>query len=109
MGLRQWVALVLLGVFVALLATLLPYLVRNLRFRKAVEEIARAAEITAQGPVNTRAQVLEHARRLGVPVTAGDVQVESAGGSTRILVRYVVEVSWPGYTVKLHFAPSGGR
>ena len=109
LGFRQWLALVLLGVFVALVASLLPYFVRNLRFQQAVEEIARSPEITTLGPAHTRAQVLEQARRLGLPVAASDVQVEAGGTSARISVRYVVEVAWPGYTVKLHFAPSGGR
>ncbi|MBI3697118.1 MAG: hypothetical protein HY238_20070 [Acidobacteria bacterium] len=109
LGIRQWVALVLLGVFVALVAALLPYFVRNLRFQRAVEEIARSPEITTLGPAHARAQVVEQAARLGLPVAVSDVQVEAAGGSVQISVRYVVEVAWPGYTVKLHFAPSGGR
>ncbi len=108
LGVRQWVALVLLAAFVALLATLLPYFIRNLRFARAVEEIARSPEITALGPERARAEVLEQAKRLGLPVAASDVQVEAAGAFMHISVRYVVEVDWPGYTVKLHFAPGGG-
>ena len=108
-GVRQWLALVLLGVFFALIAALLPYFVRDLRFGRAVEEIARSPAVTTLGPAHTRAQVLEQARRLGLPVAAKDVQVEAVGTSVRISVRYVVEVALPGYRVKLHFAPSGGR
>ena len=106
---RQIVAALLLGVFVYVCAGLLPYLVRNLRLQRYVENLTQSADIATRLPEQVRAQVVERARELGLPVREGDVQVEMAGGSLRIAVRYVAPVEFSGYTVKLHFAPSAGR
>ena len=107
-GPRQWLAILLLGVFTYITASLAPYFVRNLRLQRYVEEITRSPEIMSQPSERVRAQVVERARQLRLPVEANDVQVELSKTSARILVRYLVEVNLPGYTVKLHFAPSGG-
>ncbi len=108
-GPRQILALLLLVVFVYVSAGLLPYFIRNLRFQRYVENLTQSADLATQSPEQLRAQVIERARELGLPVEAGDVQVEGSGGSLRIAVRYVAPVEFPGYTVKLHFAPSAGR
>ena len=105
---RSVLALALLGVFLYLSAGLLPWFLRNLRLQRFVEELAHSVSVSPQPGESIQAQVAERARQLGLPVKASDVQVESRGGSTAIRVRYVVEVSLPGYGVKLHFAPSGG-
>lgn len=105
---RQWLAVALLAVFVYISASLAPYFVDNLRLQRYVEEITHSSPITPRSPEWVRAQVVQRARQLGLPVEANDVQVEITGARTRITVRYLVEVSIPGYTVKLHFAPSAG-
>ena len=109
LGLRQILALLLLVVFVYLTAGLLPYFLRNLRFQRYVENLTQTAAAATQSPEQVRTQVIEHARELGMRVEAGDVQVEGSGSGLRIAVRYVAPVEFPGYTVKLHFAPSAGR
>jgi hypothetical protein len=105
---RQWLAVVLLAIFVYISISLAPPFVDNLRLQRYVEEITRSSPITPRSPEEVRSQVVQRARQLGMPVEAKDVQVEIAGARTRITVRYLVEVSIPGYTVKLHFAPSAG-
>ena len=107
--LRLGLALVLLAVFVGLSGALLPYFFRNLRLQRFVENLTQSADIITQPPDRIRAQVLDRARQLGLPIEASQVQVEPAGPSVRIAVRYVVPVRVLGYTVKLHFAPSAGR
>ena len=47
--------------------------------------------------------VLAKARSLSLPVTASNVQIIRTGAEVRIVVRYVVKVDLPGYTVELHF------
>lgn len=108
-GLRQWLALVLLGVFIYITAALLPFFVRNVRLQRYVENLTQSADIATRSPDWIRAQVLERARQLGLPVEAANVQTELAGRSVRISIRYVVPVHLPMYKVKLHFAPSAGR
>lgn len=107
--LRPWLAIVLLGVFVYITAGLAPYFIANLRLQRYVEEITQSAPAAAQTPERIRAQVVERARQLGLPVAANDVHVETLPTSARITIRYLVRVDLPGYTVKLHFAPSAGR
>ncbi len=106
---RQWLAIVLLGVFFYITASLAPYFVANLRLQRYVEEITHAGDIATWPPERVRGQIVERARQLGLPVQANDVQVDTVQTSVRVTVRYLVRVDLPGYTVKLHFAPSGGR
>lgn len=106
---RQWLAVALLAIFIYVSASLAPYFVNNLRLQRYVEEITRSSPISPRSPETVRSQVVQRARQLGMPVEANNVQVEIAGARTRITVRYLVEVNVPGYTVKLHFAPSAGN
>ncbi len=101
--------MVLLGVFVYITASLAPYFIANLRLQRYVEEITRGADVATWPPERVQGQVVERARKLGLPVQASDVHVETVQTAMRVTVRYLVRVDLPGYTVKLHFAPSGGR
>jgi len=106
---RQVLAVLLLGVFVYITGGLFPAFWRNLRLQRYVEGLTQTPGVAAQPPDHTRAQVAARAGELGLPVSSSDVRVEAAGASVHISVRYVMEVQFPGYTVKLHFAPSAGR
>jgi len=106
---RQFLALLLLTVFVYITVGLLPAFVRNLRLQRYVESLTHSGGIHTQNAGQIRAQVLQRAAELRLPVAASDVQVEQADHATRISIRYVVPVRLPGYTVKLHFSPSAGR
>ena len=107
--LRLAVAFLLLGVFLYISAGLTPYFLRNLRLQRSLEEITRSGEIFTQPEKSVRGQVMERARRLGIPVKEEDVQVEISQDREQMVVRYRVEVNLPGYTVYLHFAPSAKR
>jgi hypothetical protein len=106
---RQLLACVLLGIFVYIVAGLSPAFLRNLRLQRYVEALTQSEDIRTQRPEAVRAQVVERAAQLGLPVRASDVQVEPGGAGARLAVRYVVPVRFPGYVVKLHFSPSAGR
>ena len=106
---RPLLALLLLGIFVYVSAGLLPLVIRNLRLQRFVEALTQSADIRTQSPDRVRAQVVDRAAKLGLPVRASDVQVEITVTSARIAVRYVAPVDLPGYRVKLHFAPAAGR
>lgn len=103
--LRHGLAILLLGVFLYISGSLAPSFVRNLRLQRYMENLIRSVPIETRSPDWVRAQVVERARQLGLPVEADHVHVE--GG--HIQARYLVRVDLPGYTVKLHFAPSAGR
>jgi hypothetical protein len=99
----------LLAVFAAITATLAPHFLRNLRFQQYMERLTQSGQYDPDAAEAVRAQVVERARQMGLPVATRDVQVEYSGARLRISARYLVPVSLPGYTVKLHFAPGAGR
>ena len=106
---RQWLAILLLGVFVYVMANLAPYFIANFRLGRYVEELTQSSDLRSRPPGAVQAQVAERAHQLGLPVQATDVQVELTQTAASVSVRYLVPVNLPGYTVKLHFAPSAGR
>jgi hypothetical protein len=106
---RQLLACLLLGIFLYIVAGLTPAFLRNVRLQRYVEALTQSADARTQPAEAVRAQVVERAAQLGLPVRASDVQVERGGAGVRIAVRYVVPVRFPGYVVKLHFSPSAGR
>ncbi|HZS52284.1 MAG TPA: hypothetical protein VFA54_15555 [Bryobacterales bacterium] len=106
---RRWLAAALLAVFLYVVSSLAPSFFADFEFTRYLEEIARSPQIHTQPPGAVRDQIVERAKQLHLPVKEGDVQVEVSGGSARVSVRYLVQVNLPGYTVKLHFAPSAGR
>ncbi len=108
LSLRQAAALLLTAAFLYICGALLPFLLRNLRLQRYVEDLTRRESAATQTLEALRTQVVERARQLDLPVQAHQVLVERAGPAVRIRVRYVVPVRLPGYEVKLHFAPSAG-
>jgi len=106
---RRLLALSLLGLFVWILGSLAPFFLRNLRLQQYMENLTQAGQNDTRSADVVRAQVVERARELGLPVEAGHVQAELVGTRWRVSARYLVPVELPGYTVKLHFAPSAGR
>jgi hypothetical protein len=64
---------------------------------------------TAKRPAEVvRAQVLNKAASLGLPLHGEDVHVGIAEGAISIDVLYIVHVDLVGYTVDLHFRPAAG-
>jgi hypothetical protein len=90
-----------LGLFAAVLT---PIYVRSLRFHEFVSSLPHnVGARDGSGDALLLGMVLDKARSLSLPVTASDVHIIRTGGEMRIIVRYVVKVDLPGYTVELHF------
>ncbi len=84
---------------------LLPAYLLNLELQRALTEIVeRSAARTTLDDV-LRAEVVNRAARLGLPVRLEDVGVKRADRRIEIEVLYVVPVGLPLYTVDLHFRP----
>ncbi len=47
---RQWLALLLLGVFVYVIANLAPYFIANLRLGRYVEELTQSSDLRSRPP-----------------------------------------------------------
>lgn len=93
---------------VFLLGMFAPYYFRNLQLQNFVSEITRREENQTKSDDVLRTWVLDKAHELSVPVTEDNVHILHTPDGVRIDVRYVVKVSFPGYTVDLHFYPGAG-
>jgi hypothetical protein len=92
--------------FSAILLT--PVYVRNLKLQNYVDGITHSVGIDKESDQELRAQVLDRARRLDLPVTEDNVHIVRSVEGLRIDVRYAVTVHAPWYTVDLHFYPGAG-
>ena len=84
-----------------------PIYFHNLLLQNFVAGVANNAQNQSQADAVLRNSVLERARQLELPVQPENVQIYRSSEGVRIDVRYFVRVSFPGYTVDLHF--SGNR
>ncbi len=107
------VVLAALAFFAAIFA---PIYFRNVQLQSFVAAIPqRVADQTQAGTPPSddllRTWVIDKARQLNLPVSAGDVHIFRSpkdAALERIDVRYFVRVDFPGYTVNLHFYPGAG-
>jgi hypothetical protein len=100
-----WAVLALLGAFSAVFA---PIYFRNLELQRYVVEITQSVENQARPDDAMRSLVLHRAQQLDLPVKADNVHILRSPDKLRIDVRYFVRVTFPGYTVDLHFYPGAG-
>jgi hypothetical protein len=107
--LRIAAAILVLTLLIFTIARLAPYYLENMRLQSYVEGITQDADSRTRPDDMLRVAVLEKAASLGLPVTAGDVQIKRSNETMRMDVRYVVHVDFPIYTVDLHFYPGAGQ
>ena len=99
-------AVLLILVIVAVL--LVPPYAANWRLQSYVNDLADDPA-TAKRPAEVvRAQVLNKAASLGLPLHGEDVHVGITDRAVNIDVLYIVHVDLVGYTVDLHFRPAAG-
>ncbi len=112
-GLPAWrvavAAVILLGMAL-LLGAFAPVYYHNFKLQSYVGELTQRVDSKARSDDFMRAEVVDRAHNLSLPVTADDVHVTRAQDGTvqKLEVRYFVQVSLPGYSVKLHFYPGAG-
>jgi hypothetical protein len=93
-----------LAFFAILLA---PIYFHNFQLQNFVAGITKDARNQSQPDNVLRTLVIDRARQLDLPVPPDSVQISHSSEGVHIEVRYFVRVSFPGYTVDLHF--SGNR
>lgn len=96
-----------LGLLVLAGILLIPPYLDNFKLQQYLNDLDAAAE-TAKTPLEVlRANVVNKAAGLGLPVHTEDVRVaRSSDGVVHIEVLYVVHVGMSVYTVDLHFRPA---
>jgi hypothetical protein len=104
---RRWRVIAGVGVLVVLtvvIAVLIPPYFENMRFQRDLDDLVTQTD----SPEILRAQVLNRAAQLGLPVQAGNVKVSRSGNGLRVEIVYIIRVDLPLYTVDLHFHPAAG-
>jgi hypothetical protein len=105
---RVVAAAAVLLALVAMGARLVPIYVHNIELQQFVEDVTHRPAAPASSDDILRTRVLNKAADLDLPVKADNVQIQRSADSVRIVVRYVVRVDMPLYTVNLHFYPGAG-
>ncbi len=105
---RQIAGVAVLVIVAALGVVLAPPYAANWKLQRYLNELIDDPGTAAQPPEAVRAQVLNKAVSLGLPVRSEDVHVAASQGAVRIDVLYIVRVDAAGYSVDLHFRPAAG-
>jgi hypothetical protein len=92
-------ALVFCGM-AAVLISLAPVYIEDYRLEKDLGQIVRSQNASDDA---LRSVVLEHARRLDLPVRPADILINHSNGKTQVAMKYAVEMDFRLYQVDLHF------
>jgi hypothetical protein len=96
----------LVGIVVLLLAGLIAYRMIPIKVKAAelrdtiVDESKSAGQ---HGREQIMASILDKAKRLELPVSKNDIEIDRKANEIRIDVRYTVPVNFPGYTYQWKF------
>jgi hypothetical protein len=101
-------AVVILAGLVGFLAMFAPIYFRNVELQHYVSGMTQIVENTQKSDDLLRAQVVDKAHELNLPVAEDNVHIQRLPEGMHIDVRYFVRVTLPGYTVDLHFYPGAG-
>jgi hypothetical protein len=101
-------AVVILAGLVGFLAMFAPIYFRNVELQHYVSGMTQIVENTQKSDALLRAQVVDKAHELNLPVAEDNVHILRSADGLHIDVRYFVRVDLPGYTVDLHFYPGAG-
>ena len=106
--LRMSAGIVVLLALLGICLILIPPYAANWRFQRYLNQMADDPATASESFDQVRAKVLTEAHSLGLPLTAGDIQVTPSQNALRIDALYVVHVDIAGYSVDLHFRPAVG-
>ena len=102
---RRVAGIGVLAVLVIVTAMLVPPYLRNMQFQRYLDDLVDRSHT----PEILKAEAINRAAQMGLPVRSGDVRVEQRGSGIRVDIIYVVRVDLPLYTVDLHFHPTAKR
>jgi hypothetical protein len=101
-------AIVILAGLLGFLGMFAPIYFRNVELQHYVSGMTQIVENTQKSDDLLRAQVVDKAHELNLPVAEDNVHIQRLPDGMHIDVRYFVRVTLPGYTVDLHFYPGAG-
>ncbi len=85
---------------------LIPPYVENWKLQSFLNQMAQDPATAQKTPDILRANIIDKAASLGLPVHTDDVRVTQSGEGLKIEVLYIVRIDLPIYTVDLHFRPA---
>lgn|SRR5689334_24108756 len=110
-GARRWRVLAGIAVLVilgAMAVPLLPPYLENWKLQQYLNELMEDPATAGKSPETIRANIVNEAGALGLPVHADDVRVKRSDKAFKVEVLYVVHVDLAVYAVDLHFRPAAG-
>lgn len=98
----------MLGVLLVVAGFLVSPYIANWRLQSYINDLADDPGVSKRPVGAIRADVLNEAATLGLPVQSDDVQVAATPSGVKIDVLYIVHVDIVGYSIDLHFRPAAG-
>jgi hypothetical protein len=95
---------VFLGLF-ADLSLLAPVYYRNYELQNYISGRLHTSAAQSVPDESLRADLVTHARSLGLPLAPNDVHIQHRNGVTELATFYKIQVDLGLYTVDLHFRP----
>ena len=102
---RRIAGIAVLAVLALVVGMLVPPYLRNMQFQRYLDDLVESST----SPEILKADVVNRAAQMGLPVRSGDVRVEQRRQGVRVDIIYVVRVDLPLYTVDLHFHPAASK
>jgi hypothetical protein len=91
---------------VAFVILLIPPYFENWKLQQYLNDVGADPDTSKKPLEVVRANVVNKAAALGLPVHTDDVRVSKAGDVVKVDVLYLVHVNFALYTVDLHFRPA---
>lgn len=96
-----WIVVLVLVVYI--LFKVSPHFINNYELKDMMGTEARFASVGTRSVEDVREAVWKKMQELDIPAEKSDIKVEKVERRVRISVHYVVEVEFPGYTLKIPF------
>jgi hypothetical protein len=102
---RTLLGILLAAALVYVIAMLIPPYFQNARFQRFLDgEVSKPVP-----PEMLKAEIVNRAAQMGLPLREGDVQITPAGNGLKVDIVYINRVDLKLYTVDLHFHLSAER
>lgn len=98
-----WIAFFVLIVYA--LFKVSPHFINNYELQDMMGTEARFASVGTRTVEDVREALWKKIQDLDIPAEKSDIKIEKSGRNVKISIEYVVEVAFPGYTLRIPFHP----
>lgn len=105
--LKSIIALSVIAGIIYFMIKVIPVYVNNYELEDTLKNEARFASVNRKSPEDVRNTVYAKIQELQIPARREDIKIVPIGNNNvRITVTYTAVVNFPGYQLKLNFAPT---